>query len=242
MLHPYTLSHIQHPQTEINQDPHARLQLWLQFNVEQPTFAPIDIAGYGSSGGSDRESVYFIEGEIVSQAEHDAHEAKYMAAYYTQSEERDRLITEQAHLLLYDLIDRNNWHTRVDVEAVNQGYSDVAQWDHKDILRIGLTRNEIDTLIDTSESLVFIEVYTTATDDWNGHQPGIDGEITGVHTGTVVEDGVTVQADQQASDNTDSSTPASGGGGLFGLWSLLAVLVIWGTSLLNPVAWMLKRK
>ena len=209
MIAPALLAEIEAPAATINRDPRARRSLLLLFRVAEPDLPPV--GGFGSFGcageagdGGAASVTCTIDGVEVTPAEYDAHEDGYDAAVAARRAERDRLVAERAHVLLYDLVDINGWHARIDVERVNGGRSEVASWEEPGVLRIDLTRDEIDRLLATSEALVHVERQ-------------VDGLDTTVDDGTTGEDGViTAPPTSPSADealDTNPPRPSSGGSG-----------------------------
>lgn len=159
-------------------DDNDTIKLLLDFNYDEPDVPSLEFYGYpggsyGSSGSATTgangsiESSYQINGEDVTAAEYQEWETLFRAASRAQDAERDRLTLQQVHLALYDLVELNQWHDWVDVEAVNNGHTANPRWDYKTSLFVTLNGMQARRLLQTSEELVYVSLYVepSVTDD-----------------------------------------------------------------------------
>ena len=208
------------------------ISLELSFKYDEPEVP--SLAAYGLpenfylSGGSSTggfgqptESFYQVNGVEVTQAEYEQWNALFLAATQAQEAERTRLVIEQVHLSLYDLVDINQWHDWVDVEAVNNGNTDNPRWEYRNNLAITLTGKQSRTLLQSSEELVYVSIYFGATDGGND-----EGTILPPETSDILAQNEPTDETARLDQNNDSILTGGSGGGFFHPAALLSIFFI----------------
>lgn len=223
MVEPATLASI----TALDDD--QTIRLWLDFVYDEPTVpsleaygAPAGIGGVSgsSSTGSDgiTVSTYSLNGQSVTAAEYEVWQTSYLAANQAQIAERDRLVRQQVQLALYDLVELNQWHNAIDIDAINNGYSEDPFWQFNSSLVITLTGKQARDLIQSGDGLVYLSTYAEASNDDLVTTGGQDGVITQLPTNSSelpVDDEEIIEADEQsATGSAVSDVTATGGGAL----------------------------
>ena len=207
------------------------ISLELSFKYDEPDVPSLAAYGlpenfYLSSGsstggfGQPTESFYQVNGVEVTQAEYEQWNALFLAATQAQEAERTRLVIEQVHLSLYDLVDINQWHDWIDVEAVNNGNTDNPRWEYRNDLVITLTGIQSRTLLQRSEELVYVSIYYGATDGGN------EGTILPSETSDILVQNEPTDETARLDQNNDSILTGGSGGGFFHPASLLAIFCI----------------
>lgn len=187
------------------------IDLLLRFKIVEPDLTPEQfgapagvVGGASGSGGSDvpSETTYTLNGEEVTKAEYDAWDALYSQAVNDMNIERDRLVEQQTHLALYALVDANQWHEWLDIDAINADRSEQAVWLNSRMLIIKLDDEQARSLLQTGpEFLTNVEKYgVPTTDSGDGIVP------TAPQLGDVTGDQVEPDSDETA-DNVTADEP-----------------------------------
>ena len=182
-----------------------------------------------------------MDGEEVDQATYEAYVKEARAAELAQGIERDRLIHQSAQAKLYELVNLNNWHDWLDVDAVNARSANNACWTYNDLFLISLNRAEIDYLVRSSVSIVSAEGYGIFVDalDGNGDdyqvQPtvpewSVESECRRINAGESRFDVGVVPNDAAGQDTGNVTTKSQGGALAVWLLLMLAIKMVWGLS------------
>ena len=208
------------------------ISLDLSFKYDEPDVPSLAAYGlpenfYLTSGsstggfGQPTESFYQVNGVDVTQEEFEEWNALFLTAIQAQEAERTRLVIEQVHLSLYDLVDINQWHDWIDVEAVNNGNTDNPQWEYRNHLVITLTGKQSRALLQSSEELVYVSIYYSATDGGND-----EGTILPSETSDILAQNEPTDESARLDQNNDSILTGGSGGGLVHPAVLLAIFFI----------------
>ena len=156
---------------DLNDD--ETITLWLDFKYDEPKVPSLEAYGYpagsfglGSSSAGGRgepvEHYYELNGVEVTAAEYEEWNTLFITTSRAQQAERARLVLEQVHLSLYDLVDINQWHDWIDINEINNGNSDDPRWEFNTTLAITLTGEQSRALLQSSEELVYVSIYHEA--------------------------------------------------------------------------------
>ena len=221
----------------------------LDFDYEHPDFtpeqfgAPTDISGgvFGSAGSDIIEQInYILNGELVTQSEYEIWETAYEQAVRDMEAEIDRLVEQQVHLNLYELVELNQWHDWLDVDAINSGISEQARWLFPGSLILQLWGDEAQNLVKSAPNyLRSIEKYDdVSTDGVIPSTPELGGNMSDqveplveplISAGSAFDDVINElglgNESELASNNITqafgASNDSSGGGSVGWFWLLL---------------------
>ena len=224
----------------INVDSNARQPVLIRFRVESPPLPPLpyDYGSMGSSGTGENGVVisvnrYWVEGEEVDEATFNAYADIARAAEREQRQQEERRQHQQAQLQLYDLVNLNDWHAWLDVEAINSQTASNACWQYNTTLLTHLTRDQLEQMAITSRDLVYVQTaygppvdedggVTATTDDIDATSETPDWSVASICMAVNANsDGVSWYNDGSSADVAGGGAPVPGGGSGTVCWLLL---------------------
>jgi len=142
------------------------IELSLDFKVEEPELPSLEHYGLpaGIIGGSmgtrpfsdGQETDYYLNNEAVTVGEYNAWNTALRVARLKQSAQRSQLMHAQARELLPIVVEQLNWHDWLDVSAINEGTSGIANWLPRyspTVLEITLNGDQARSLLDIDTSI-----------------------------------------------------------------------------------------